>query len=179
MVKAPPSPSKAVGLGVRRRAQQALDRMPAFEDWGPRAGMLSLALELKLFGATTARELYDWFIADLKAEIANPSPSSVEVLADGTKRYGYGRASKVPNTINPKVKKTHGRASPGSLEARFQPTLRRMALTLSPRHAHGARFFVEPGRAGPSTTGRVWVVAFAFAARCAWADYLPCTGRSA
>ena len=53
-----------------------------------------------------------------------------------------------------------------------------MALTLSPTRDHGALFFVEPWRADSSTKGRVWVVAFAFSARCAQADYRPCTGRS-
>ena len=61
---------------------------------------------------------------------------------------------------------------------RANSTLSGMALTLSPTRDHGARSFAEPGRAGSSTTGRVLVVAFAFAARCVRAGCAPCTARS-
>ena len=98
------APAVPAGMGVRRRAQEALDRMPAFEDWSPRPEALALFLELKLFGATTARELYDWFVADLKTEIKDPSPSSVEILADGTKRYGYGPHKGQTSATSRKVK---------------------------------------------------------------------------
>lgn len=54
-----------------------------------------------------------------------------------------------------------------------------MALTLFPTRDRGALSFVGPVRAEFSTMGRVLVVAFAFAARCARVGCSPGIGRSA
>jgi hypothetical protein len=82
---------------TRNKAQDMLARIAPFEDWHPRKEYLDMFL--KVMGFATPRELHDWIVADLKAEIENPTPTSIEFDSRGKPiRYGYNEChgSNVP-----------------------------------------------------------------------------------
>lgn len=77
------------------KAKDILDRIVPFEQWNPPAGAVEVFL--KHLGLETPRQYYDHMIRELKAQIKDPSPTSIEFDRAGRViRKGYNETHGEP-----------------------------------------------------------------------------------